>query len=138
MHTMSPARQDQMRAELNQLVQRWARQLDEATPDDDGQADASATPDPAARRRSQLARMTAGEHMRELLAGLIAKSAADATLYGAGYPELGEAVGISRQAARKRWPHLAAALGGRRARSWKQPPGGVGWATDSSLGYPGG
>jgi len=84
MDTMSTARQDQMRAELNQLVQRWARQLDEAAPDD--RTSASATPDPVARRRSQLARMTAGEHMRELLTGLIATSAADATLYGAGYP----------------------------------------------------
>ena len=131
MDTMSPTQQDQLRIELNELVRRWTRQLD-ADP-----TSGSSDPDPEARRRSQLARMTAGEHMRTLLAELISTSAADAALYGAGYPELGEAVGISRQAARKRWPHLAAALGGRRGRTWKQPPGGVGWGTGSSLGYPG-
>ena len=74
--------------------------------------------------------------MRNALADLVAASAEEAVQYGAGYPELGAAIGASRQAARKRWPNLS--ISKKRASEWKQPPGGIGWAGDSHLGYPGG
>ena len=73
--------------------------------------------------------------MRTILADLVSASADEAVQHGAGYPELGAAVGASRQAARKRWPNLS--ISKRRASEWKQPPGGIGWAGDSHLGYPG-
>ena len=74
-------------------------------------ADPSAEP---VRAAAQLARLAAMEEIRACLDDLAARAAEDAARYGAGYPELGEAVGVSRQAARKRWPSAARVIKDRR------------------------
>lgn len=67
-----------------------------------GDVDVVPTPEPD----SALARLHALAHMRQAIeryADLEAQVAAEA---GAGYPQLGDAWGISRQGARRRWPGL--------------------------------
>ncbi|MEU9027167.1 response regulator [Streptomyces sp. NPDC048383] len=46
------------------------------------------------------------EQVRQTAEGLQRDAAADAARAGAGYPQLGNACGISRQGARRRWPGL--------------------------------
>ena len=120
----------ELRRELGAVADDWAQRLHNF--DVDAQGSAAQEPSSAERMRTHLARMAAGEHMRRLLADLVSANAEEAVQHGAGYPELGAAVGASRQAARKRWPGLSK----RRASEWKQPPGGIGWA-GSHPGGPG-
>ena len=124
-------RQD-LRRQLGAIADEWAHRLNDS--DVEAHGGGAHTPSYAERMRTHLARMAAGEQMRDLLADLVSASAAEAVQYGAGYPELGAAVGVSRQAARKRWPRLS--ISKRRTGEWKQPPGSIGWA-GSHLGYPG-
>ncbi|MCM0675160.1 hypothetical protein NCC78_10725 [Micromonospora phytophila] len=133
MRELTPDERQELRRELSAVAADWAQRLNGS--DAEAQPRADHEPSYAVRMRTHLARMAAGEQMRGLLADLVSTSAQEAVQYGAGYPELGAAVGASRQAARKRWPNLP--ISKRRA-SGKQPPGGIGWAGDSHLGYPGG
>ncbi|GAA4568777.1 hypothetical protein GCM10023176_23870 [Micromonospora coerulea] len=132
MRHLTPEERQELGRELNTVAANWARRLQASD------MDALRRPDHersyTERMRAHLARMAAGEQMRRLLADLVSASAEEAVQCGAGYPELGAAVGASRQAARKRWPNLS--ISRRRANEWKQPPGSIGWA-GSHLGYPG-
>src|SRR4051812_42839101 len=67
------------------------------------------------RKRSHLTMIALSAQVQRLAEGIAAASAEEAARLGASYPELGEAAGISRQAARKRWPDLEI-TGGRRRR----------------------
>lgn len=133
MRDLTPDERQELRRELSAVAADWALRLKDS--DLDGRRRADHEPNSAERMRTHLARMAAGEQMRTILADLVSASADEAVQHGAGYPELGAAVGASRQAARKRWPNLS--ISKRRASEWKQPPGGIGWAGDSHLGYPG-
>jgi hypothetical protein len=134
MRELTRDERQELRRELSAVAAAWAQRLDDS--DVDARRSAAHEPSYAVRMRTHLARMAAGEQMRTLLADVVSASAEEAVQYGAGYPELGAAVGASRQAARKRWPNLSVSK--RRAAEWKQPPGSIGWAGDSHLGYPGG
>jgi hypothetical protein len=136
MRVLTAEERQRLGGELAEMVARWSRLLGEA-PGSERPPAGGTTVDEAARRREHLSRITVGEQVRVLAAELMARSADDAARYGAGYPELGEAVGVSRQAARKRWPSLPVAAGGRRwARSWKDSPdlpGPMSGAVDAGL-----
>ncbi|MCW3841923.1 hypothetical protein ONA70_17635 [Micromonospora yasonensis] len=133
MRDLTPDERQEMRWQLRTIAIGWAQRLEE--PELDARRRADPEPSHPERMRTHLARMTVGEQMRSLLADLVSASAEEAVQYGAGYPELGAAVGASRQAARKRWANLPVAK--RRAAEWKQPPGGMGWAAEVTLKYPG-
>lgn len=134
MRDLTPDERQELRRELGAVAADWARRLTAAGPD----ARALGDHESGGEQRMlavHLARMAAGEQMRRLLADIVSDSAEEAVQCGAGYPELGAAVGASRQAARKRWPHLS--ISRKRAGEWKQPPGGLGsQAGESYLGYP--
>ncbi|MFG3602172.1 hypothetical protein [Micromonospora chersina] len=130
MRELTSDERQELRRELGAVAADWAQRLHNSNVDTLGGN--AQEPISAERMRAHLARMAAGEQMRRLLADLVSASAEEAVEHGAGYPELGAAVGASRQAARKRWPGLSK----RRATEWKQPPGGIGWA-GSHPGGPG-
>jgi hypothetical protein len=112
---LSPDERSQLRDNLADVVWIWALRL----VDSGAVAAPPESTDPLAepaRAAAQLARLAAMEEIRDCLTGMAARAAEDAALYGAGYPELGEAVGISRQAARKRWPSAARIIRDRRPR----------------------
>jgi hypothetical protein len=132
MRDLTPEERQELGRKLRAVAADWAGRLDAA--DVDALSGADHEPSSTERMRTHLARMAAAEQMRRLLAEFVSVSAEEAVRYGAGYPELGAAVGASRQAARKRWPNLP--ISKRRAGEWKQPPGSIGWA-GSHLGYPG-
>ncbi|OKI79506.1 hypothetical protein A6A27_40555 [Micromonospora sp. CB01531] len=127
MRDLTPDERQDMRWQLRAIAIGWVQRLEEDELDAGRGADHE--PSCAERMRTHLARMTVSEQMRGLLADLVSASAEEAVQWGAGYPQLGAAVGASRQAARKRWPNLPIAK--RRAAEWKQPPGGIGWAGES-------
>lgn len=132
MRELTSDERQELRRELSAVAASWAQRLNASGMDAQRGADQERSlPDGM---RTHLARMAAGEQMRRLLADLVSASAEQAAMCGAGYPELGAAVGASRQAARKRWPNLS--ISKRRANEWKQPPGSIGWA-GNHLGYPG-
>ncbi|MFU8874404.1 hypothetical protein [Micromonospora sp. SL4-19] len=134
MRELTPDEKQELRRELGALAADWARRLTAAGADARALGDHESG-DAERMLVAHLARMAAGEQMRRLLADLVSDSAEEAVQCGAGYPELGAAVGASRQAARKRWPHLP--ISKKRAGDWKQPPGGLGsQAGESYLGYP--
>jgi hypothetical protein len=112
---LTPDERSQLRDNLADVVWIWALRL----VDSGAVASPPASVDPAAepaRAAAQLARLAALEEIRACLTDLADRAADDAARYGAGYPELGEAVGISRQAARKRWPSVARIIRDRRPR----------------------
>ncbi|TYB39236.1 hypothetical protein FXF50_08305 [Micromonospora sp. AP08] len=133
MRDLTADERQELRRQLGAVAVDWAQRLNSSDMDPQGGADHR--PSYAERMRTHLARMAAGEQMRILLADVVSANAEEAVRCGAGYPELGAAIGASRQAARKRWPNLP--ISRRRASEWKQPPGGIGWAGESHLGYPG-
>ncbi len=59
-----------------------------------------------------LARLHTLVHLRRAAERLTDRVAQDAVEAGAGYPQLGEALEMSRQGARKRWPGLVPATTG--------------------------
>jgi hypothetical protein len=134
MRDLTAEEQQELRRELGGVAADWAQRLTAAGSD----AQAAGGQEPRGAERmlvAPLARMAVGEQMRRLLADLVSDSAEEAVQRGAGYPELGAAVGASRQAARKRWPHLS--ISKKRVSEWKQPPGGLGsQAGEKYLGYP--
>ena len=132
MRDLTQGERQDLRRQLGAVADEWAQRLNDS--DMDARGGGVQEPSHAEGMRTHLARMAAGEQMISLLADLVSASAEEAVTYGAGYPELGAAVGVSRQAARKRWPHLS--ISKRRTGEWKQPPGSIGWA-GSHLGYPG-
>ncbi|MFJ9078406.1 response regulator [Streptomyces sp. NPDC102278] len=78
-----------------ELAQRLARQiLDDST--------TSRADDPT----RALALLNVLDHVRQAAERLQRDAAADAARAGAGYPQLGDACGITRQGARRRWPGL--------------------------------
>ncbi|MFD7732277.1 hypothetical protein ACFV6F_18045 [Kitasatospora phosalacinea] len=54
----------------------------------------------------QLARLRVLAHLQFAVAQQSDQAAVDAVRSGAGYPQLGQAVGLTRQGARRRWPGL--------------------------------
>lgn len=133
MRDLTPDERQELRRELSAVAADWAQRLNDPAVGARSRSDHE--PSHLGRMRAHLARMAAGEQMRRLLADLVAADAEAAVRYGAGYPELGAAVGATRQAARKRWPHLP--IPKKRAGEWKQPPGGLGsQAGEGYLSYP--
>lgn len=107
---MTPARPEPGRADevaaVAELAWTWARR-DLGLGPDDPPFSAWETLPPERARQVQMALLGALERMRAAVverAELAARTAADA---GADYVEIGEAVGITKQGARRRWPGLA-------------------------------
>ncbi|MEU4547324.1 hypothetical protein [Nonomuraea dietziae] len=104
---LGPADQEHLHTELRKL----ATQLSDLIID-------SEHPGPPDQRAVGLLTMLRATHlMRAALDGLMSQLAREAGQTGTiGYPQLGDAVGISRQSARTRWPHALPATTRRRGR----------------------
>ena len=92
-----------MREELQALVWAWAHRqgrMDAETPYDVG-----LTHDQ--RRQAWLATLAGLSAVQVEIAELSRTAAARAVDYGADYPDLGDATGMTRQGARRRWPGLS-------------------------------
>jgi hypothetical protein len=92
-------------ASVARLVDELARQpeqdRDHRTPDP---VDLVDTPGEA--RRTALVRLRVLGRVKEAVRELEDQAAHAAAAGGAGYPEIGQALGMSRQGARRRWPGL--------------------------------
>jgi hypothetical protein len=108
--------------DLHRVISTWARQAADLAPT---QPPLPAGDPDETRKRSHLAMIAVSEQVRRLAEDIAAASAEEAARFGAGYPELGEAAGISRQAARKRWPDIATTGRRRRRAVWLVPEGGA-------------
>ncbi|MFG2712806.1 hypothetical protein ACGFX2_19955 [Streptomyces goshikiensis] len=75
------------------LAQRLSRQILEGRPPQRADGPAQA-----------LALLHLLDHIRQAAERLQRNAASDAVRAGAGYPQLGDACGITRQGARRRWP----------------------------------
>lgn len=91
---LSPADRRQVSDLIDDLTVRIARQLCGTDPD-------------VSEREVRLAVLTAGQLLRTVLDDHLDQAAHAAARAGAGYVEIGAAVGMSRQGARRRWPGLA-------------------------------
>ena len=94
---------DQLREELEALVWAWARRqghMDAETPHEVGLTHER-------RRQAWLATLAGLTAVQESAAELSRTAATRAVEYGADYPDLGRATGMTRQGARRRWPGLA-------------------------------
>ncbi|MFE5730240.1 hypothetical protein ACFQ7A_04910 [Streptomyces sp. NPDC056528] len=97
-----------------------------------------------------LARLRALREIRTAAAQLADRTVAAAGIRGAGYPQVGEAWAITRQGARKKWPHAVSAMspppgeqearttitafGGSAALSWHGREGGWWWSAEGADG----
>jgi len=91
-----------MREDLEALVWAWARRqghMDAETPYEVG-----LTTDQ--RREAWLATLAGLKAVQDAAAELSRMAATRAVEYGADYPDLGKAAGMTRQGARRRWPRL--------------------------------
>ncbi|MCZ0984051.1 hypothetical protein O1L60_45635 [Streptomyces diastatochromogenes] len=73
-------------------------------------------PGRARRRRLAALRLRALREIRTVAEQLADRTVAAAGIRGAGYPQLGDAWAITRQGARKKWPHAVSAM--------SEPPAG--------------
>jgi hypothetical protein len=112
---LSPYEQSLLGDNLSDVVWIWALRLMDSGAVQRPPATAGPT-DEQTRAAGQLARLAAIEEMRRRLDEMAAHAAEEAALYGAGYPQLGEAVGIGRHAARRRWPAARRIMKGWRRR----------------------
>jgi hypothetical protein len=94
-------------AAVESLVWQVARQLLGLGPADGPFSMHEDLADPDRNREVRLAALTAAELLRGELDTKIAQVARYAAMAGADYSDLGAAVGITRQGARRRWPDLA-------------------------------
>jgi hypothetical protein len=121
MRQLTPAEISELGEDLHRVMWTWARRRLELEPT---QPPLLASDGPAeVQKESYLCLVALGEQVRELAERVAASAAEEAGRRGAGYPELGAAAGISRQAARKRWPGVAVVAGRRRRAVWKMPEG---------------
>jgi hypothetical protein len=67
------------------------------------------------RRQAWLATLSGLHAVQAQIADLAETAASRAAEYGADYPDIGRAVGMTRQGARRRWPRLSALRGRGRA-----------------------
>ncbi|WP_327299946.1 hypothetical protein [Streptomyces sp. NBC_01197] len=100
-----------------------------------------------------LARLRALREIRTVAGQLADRTVAAAGTRGAGYPQLGDAWAITRQGARKKWPHAVSAMsappagqearttieafGGTANLSWHGSEGGWWWIGQGADGTPG-
>jgi hypothetical protein len=105
--------------DLHRVIWTWARQALDLEPTEPPLLPGDG-PDET-RAASHLAVVALSEHVHQLAARIAAASAQEAARLGAGYPELGRAAGISRQAARKRWPGIETTRRRRRRSIWVMP-----------------
>ena len=108
---MSPHVSDEQRrltgVAVESLVWQVARQILGLGPDDSPFSMHEDLADSKRNREVRLAVLTAAELLRGELDTEIARAARYAAMTGADYGDLGAAVGITRQGARRRWPELA-------------------------------
>jgi hypothetical protein len=110
---LSPDEQVMLDESLVDIVWLWALRLMDSGPLASPSGSALAA-DQAARCKAELARLAAVEEIGRRLAALGTRAAEEAALYGADYADLAEAVEVSRAAARRRWPSVAAVVKARR------------------------
>jgi hypothetical protein len=92
----------EMAALVVQMVDELARRLEQ----DSAQALAESPGAVDDARERALARLRVLAHVRQAARHLEDQAAHAAAASGAGYPEIGQAVSMSRQGARRRWPGL--------------------------------
>jgi hypothetical protein len=110
---LSPDEQALLEEGLADVVWLWALRFMDHDPLATPSGSALAA-DQGARCKAELARLAAMEEIGRELDALRTRAAEEAALYGADYADLAEAVEISRAAARKRWPSVAAVVKARR------------------------
>ncbi|MET9618452.1 hypothetical protein [Kitasatospora indigofera] len=93
-------------ATLGELAGRLAARAFRPLPATEPGAPAPGEPWEADPQHDALTRLHALMHLRKAAERLADQAARDAARAGAGYPQLGQACEISRQAARQRWPGL--------------------------------
>ncbi|MBV2356325.1 hypothetical protein KUM39_18395 [Streptomyces sp. J2-1] len=92
---------------VTQVVDELARRLAEDPGDcGTGPLPWAEWPDGGDARGHALVRLRVLARVKQAVRSLEDQAAHAAAVSGAGYPEIGEAVGISRQGARRRWPGL--------------------------------
>lgn len=105
---VSRPRGEETTALVARLVDELARQPEEdpvhRTADPVDPVDPVTTPGEA--RRTALVRLRVLGRVKEAVRELEDQAAHAAAAGGAGYPEIGQALGMSRQGARRRWPGL--------------------------------
>lgn len=97
---------EQLVDEVHQLVWMWARRLLQVPPAQPPYSVHDAQT-PEQRRAAWLALLAACEQIRDELDDWSKLAARTAAAAGADYGDLGDAVGMTRQGARRRWPGLA-------------------------------
>ncbi|GAA3467501.1 hypothetical protein [Nonomuraea roseola] len=114
---LGPADQEHLHTELREL----AIQLSDLITDSDHTEQHTGSPDQ--RAVGLLAMLRATHLIHAALDTLMSQLAWEAGQTGrVGYPQLGDAVGISRQSARTRWPHALPATTRRRGRRRSATP----------------
>jgi hypothetical protein len=111
----------ELAGDVQDLVWRWARRLLALGPDDPPFSEWENLP-PAQARRLRLALLAACERLRTAVDERARQVAHAAAAVGADYGELGDAVGMTRQGARRRWPGLAEMARAARGREAIVPP----------------
>ncbi|GHH66353.1 hypothetical protein GCM10018781_20170 [Kitasatospora indigofera] len=96
-------------AALADLAARLAQRAFRPLPPPGGPGAPTAPEEGADPQGDALARLHTLVHLRRSAERLTDRIARDAVEAGAGYPQLGEALAMSRQGARKRWPGLVPA-----------------------------
>ena len=101
-----PERTDELAAAVADLAWTWARRELGLAPDEPPFSQWETLP-PERARQVQLALLGALERMRAAVDDRARTAAYEAAAAGADYGDLGDAVGMTRQGARRRWPGLA-------------------------------
>jgi hypothetical protein len=99
---------EELRNKIQDLVWSWAREQPPGEHSMEADSPHEVGLNREQRRKAWLATLTGLEVVRHQVAHLAETAATRAVEYGADYPELGRAVGLTRQGARRRWPALPA------------------------------
>ena len=102
-----PGMSDAQRADLSTAVEQLARAAARGMLKLDGAAEPRSDLPESDRRQLWLAELTALLAIRDSAEQLAASAALSAAQHGADYPAIGDAAGMTRQGARRKWPGLA-------------------------------
>ncbi|MET9479601.1 response regulator [Streptomyces sp. NPDC006638] len=107
-HVLTGLAEEAVRALAHQLATQARGTLEGRVPRGDGDSDLTptATHDPGHEAPTELDRLRALSYLSRAVERCAREQAAVAARAGANYPQLGDAWGITRQGARRRWPGL--------------------------------
>ncbi len=107
-HALTRLAEEAVMALAHQLATQARGTLEGRAPRGEGDSDLTptATPDPGPGASAELDRLRALSYLSRAVERCAREQAAVAALAGANYPQLGDAWGMTRQGARRRWPGL--------------------------------